>query len=287
MNNNHAGYENGELDENELNENGLVDDEENMDQEEDFFNENNRNNHHRTNGRNGNQPPAHYDQNEDDVQDVEDYDDDGGGGGGGGEEDDEEDDDENGYFANGSHRPHLNQLNQSKLATIPLINPDNHYERQYACKQCDFVTNNPRAVLYHRKEFHKEKINVHECSYCQYASQYSGKVERHTMLRHKAEMALKQSANFNAHNMLKQRSDNKNDENHHHHTNHHHHHAESVTNANGGLNLPAKFQCNQCPCKYKRSSDLSKHLRLKHALNLNMNVKNAVGQQQNWVFLWF
>jgi hypothetical protein len=69
-----------------------------------------------------------------------------------------------------------------------VINSDNHYERQYTCKRCGFFTNNPRAVLYHRKEFHFEKINVHECIYCQYASQYSGKVERHTLLRHKIDI---------------------------------------------------------------------------------------------------
>jgi hypothetical protein len=42
--------------------------------------------------------------------------------------------------------------------------------------------------LYHRKDFHGEKINIYECSYCQYASQYSGKVERHTLSRHKIEV---------------------------------------------------------------------------------------------------
>jgi hypothetical protein len=74
---------------------------------------------------------------------------------------------------------------QSGSSQQPVINSDNHYERQYTCKRCGFFTNNPRAVLYHRRDFHGEKINVHECIYCQYASQYSGKVERHTLLRHK------------------------------------------------------------------------------------------------------
>ena len=67
-------------------------------------------------------------------------------------------------------------------------NSDNHYGRQYNCKQCGYLTNNPRSVLYHRKDFHGEKINIYECSYCQYASQYSGKVERHTLSRHKIEV---------------------------------------------------------------------------------------------------
>ena len=78
------------------------------------------------------------------------------------------------------------QLSSSN--NVPIINSDNHYERQYTCKRCGFFTNNPRAVLYHRKEFHFEKINIHECTYCQYASQYSGKVERHTLLRHKIDI---------------------------------------------------------------------------------------------------
>jgi hypothetical protein len=84
--------------------------------------------------------------------------------------------------------PNADTASLSNLASslgLGVVNSDNHYERQYACQRCNFFTNNPRAILYHRKEFHLEKINVHECQYCQYASQYSGKVERHTLLRHK------------------------------------------------------------------------------------------------------
>jgi len=86
---------------------------------------------------------------------------------------------------NSQKKQKANALAAAAGNTQPVINSDNHYERQYTCKRCGFFTNNPRAVLYHRKEFHFEKINVHECIYCQYASQYSGKVERHTLLRHK------------------------------------------------------------------------------------------------------
>jgi len=77
--------------------------------------------------------------------------------------------------------------------TKSVLNSDNHYERQYNCKNCDYFTNNPRSVLYHRKEFHSEKINIYECAYCQYASQYSGKVERHTLLRHKINISSSQN----------------------------------------------------------------------------------------------
>ena len=148
---------------------------------------------------------------------------------------------------------------------VPVINSDNHYERQYTCKRCGFFTNNPRAVLYHRKEFHFEKINVHECSYCQYASQYSGKVERHTLLRHKIDinnsptkklMNSKLKSDFASTNSTNQTSS-----------------ALDITlnmstigdESKQDLNI-AKFQCNKCPCKYKRSNDLYKHLKLKHGI---------------------
>ncbi|RNA39941.1 zinc finger Xfin-like [Brachionus plicatilis] len=134
----------------------------------------------------------------------------------------------------------------------PVINSDNHYERQYTCKRCDFFTNNPRAVLYHRKEFHMEKINVHECQYCQYASQYSGKVERHTLLRHKIDLT-------NSHKYTPNRTKTElNDSNV----------LNQSTNFAKNDQQLAKFQCIKCTCKYKRSSDLTKHMRLKHSLNV-------------------
>jgi hypothetical protein len=94
-----------------------------------------------------------------------------------------------------SRNGNLLNLVNSNLNTSNVVNSDNHYERQYACKRCDFFTNNPRALLYHRKDAHQEKINVHECSFCQYASQYSGKVERHTLLRHKIDINSRNKLN--------------------------------------------------------------------------------------------
>ena len=79
-------------------------------------------------------------------------------------------------------------VNMDLIMGGSVPNSDNHYGRQYNCKQCGYLTNNPRSVLYHRKDFHGEKINIYECQYCQYASQYSGKVERHTLSRHKIEV---------------------------------------------------------------------------------------------------
>lgn len=236
-----------------------------------------------------------------------------------------------------SQPTHLKQMNIPQDSRV--LNSDNHYERQYACKRCDFFTNNPRAVLYHRKEFHMEKINVHECNYCQYASQYSGKVERHTSLRHKIHsnhspnnksLTKKQSdlnendinsgiinkpnggqmapssnpvvvntattpntpgsrtrsqmQAINNHtnlsrqtssttlndssNTSKQLFNNSNDTTHNHNNNN----SSSFVSSN-------KFQCDRCPCKYKRSSDLSKHLRQKHAIyphNINEYLKKSM-----------
>ena len=45
-----------------------------------------------------------------------------------------------------------------------------------------------------------------------------------------------------------------------------------------------KFQCDKCPCKYKRSSDLTKHLRIKHGIFTNVHEylrKQQQNQQQN------
>jgi hypothetical protein len=188
---------------------------------------------------------------------------------------------------------------------VPIINSDNHYERQYTCKRCGFFTNNPRAVLYHRKEYHFEKINIHECTYCQYASQYSGKVERHTLLRHKIDInnspskkSMNQKAksssltsennnktleiksnNLNSADLVINRSlissqekqtDSDSTTSTPINNNNNNKLAINETvlpfsNNNNNNNLP-KYQCNKCPCKYKRSNDLYKHLKLKHGV---------------------
>jgi hypothetical protein len=200
---------------------------------------------------------------------------------------------------------HVIQQNNGRPASSSsssgmVVNSDNHYERQYTCQRCQFFTNNPRAILYHRKEFHGEKINVHECKYCQYASQYSGKVERHTLLRHKIDANNQNSAtsltlatsvaasNLPQHN----NSSSTNIKLQNHNENDHH----SITSLNNYNNLVPNFQCHLCPCKYKRSSDLTKHLRLKHnasqnpytqhrnnlnsSSNLNRSLNTSVSQQQ-------
>ena len=221
--------------------------------------------------------------------------------------------------------PHSHTNGGANIATNtgPVLNSDNHYERQYACKRCDFFTNNPRAVLYHRKEFHMEKINVHECTFCQYASQYSGKVERHTMLRHKIDvtssssrslikktnenslkkvtdnesrasqdeasllekssnsLSLNESFVHNSRvNLLMKQAENNSDSSFLRNSQYQ---TYQTRNLNSGFS-GAKFQCNKCPCKYKRSSDLSKHLKQKHSIyptNLKDYLTNDVSPVVN------
>ena len=176
----------------------------------------------------------------------------------------------------------VSELNPS----VPIINSDNHYERQYTCKRCGFFTNNPRAVLYHRKEFHFEKINIHECTYCQYASQYSGKVERHTLLRHKIDinqtpakklmsqklkadktldnssLNLTDLANQSQNEVESSRLTNNNrvvnraqldldNNNNNNNSNNKTHSAfsQKPNISQSDLSSLAKFQCNKCPCK--------------------------------------
>lgn len=57
--------------------------------------------------------------------------------------------------------------------------------RNYACKLCDFTSINPRQFLYHQRDSHGQKGNIHECSYCMYASVHSHKLLRHISLVHR------------------------------------------------------------------------------------------------------
>jgi hypothetical protein len=153
---------------------------------------------------------------------------------------------------------------QSHHGRNKIPNTDNHYERQYTCKTCSYLTNNPRAILYHRKEMHKERIPIYECAYCQYASQYSGKVERHTLLRHKIDNNTS-ATSANSHHQSQMQPAVK-------HTStptknlRHEPPVEPVDDMQDPMSGSQQltFQCDKCPCKYKRSNDLYKHLRLKH-----------------------
>lgn len=170
----------------------------------------------------------------------------------------------------------------------PVINSDNHYERQYACQRCNFFTNNPRAILYHRKEYHMEKINVHECLYCQYASQYSGKVERHTLLRHKIDIQNNMNSSLNATGKtpgtpagLAKTPSGLNMSQHQPGLNEQDLVIDDDQVGSSAINLVPNFQCHLCPCKYKRSNDLTKHLRLKHQiLNASSGVPTP-NEQEN------
>lgn len=59
-------------------------------------------------------------------------------------------------------------------------------KRLYKCghEPCTFSTVNPREFLYHRREVHGEKLKIAECPKCQYACQYTQKLQRHILLMH-------------------------------------------------------------------------------------------------------
>lgn len=71
--------------------------------------------------------------------------------------------------------------------------PDNlrplRIRRSYNCDQCGLLTNNPREYLYHLQSVHGEKISVHECKYCIYASKHIQKLTRHCNLVHRQQLA--------------------------------------------------------------------------------------------------
>lgn len=60
--------------------------------------------------------------------------------------------------------------------------------RSYNCDQCGLLTNNPREYLYHLRSIHGEKISVHECKYCIYASKHIQKLQRHCNLVHRQQL---------------------------------------------------------------------------------------------------
>ncbi|XP_054710667.1 uncharacterized protein LOC129220295 [Uloborus diversus] len=62
-------------------------------------------------------------------------------------------------------------------------------KRSYSCDRCGLLTNNPREFLYHLKSIHGEKLSIHECKYCVYASKHVQKLQRHCNLVHRQQLA--------------------------------------------------------------------------------------------------
>ena len=84
------------------------------------------------------------------------------------------------------HHHHQIREGEEEQNKNNVPNTEKHWKKIYSCKFC-FVFYyskiwTKRAILY-SKNYHNEKISIYECKYCQYASQYSGKVERYTLLR--------------------------------------------------------------------------------------------------------
>ena len=57
--------------------------------------------------------------------------------------------------------------------------------RNYFCVDCKSTTRNPRLYLEHRRDFHKEPMSIHACSFCVYASKHSQKLARHLRTVHR------------------------------------------------------------------------------------------------------
>uniref|UniRef100_A0A6G1SKF3 C2H2-type domain-containing protein n=1 Tax=Aceria tosichella TaxID=561515 RepID=A0A6G1SKF3_9ACAR len=62
--------------------------------------------------------------------------------------------------------------------------PPTKVKRKYVCKNCSFMTYNPREHLRHRRDVHNEKVRIVPCFQCQYACQFRQKLNRHLNLMH-------------------------------------------------------------------------------------------------------
>lgn len=60
--------------------------------------------------------------------------------------------------------------------------------RTYSCRECSLVTKWPREFLAHRKDVHGDRITIHDCPFCEYASKQPQKLQRHCNIVHKPEM---------------------------------------------------------------------------------------------------
>ncbi|CAF1656333.1 unnamed protein product, partial [Adineta ricciae] len=77
---------------------------------------------------------------------------------------------------NTSHSP----LNSSPVRS----SPNKNYDRRYSCKSCPFSTHSVKAYFNHRQMAHGEQLIITECPFCDYASQYPGKVKKHLTDEH-------------------------------------------------------------------------------------------------------
>ncbi|KAM7306387.1 uncharacterized protein ISCGN_010104 [Ixodes scapularis] len=60
--------------------------------------------------------------------------------------------------------------------------------RTYTCAECSLVTKESREFLIHRKDVHGDRITIHDCPFCEYASKQPQKIQRHCNIVHKKEM---------------------------------------------------------------------------------------------------
>ncbi|XP_041375200.1 zinc finger protein Xfin-like [Gigantopelta aegis] len=75
----------------------------------------------------------------------------------------------------------LQQVNDP--AGLPL--PPPLVNRNYRCIECGFTTNKSKIFLNHNIDSHGAKFSVFECTFCEYASRWKHKLDRHVKYAHK------------------------------------------------------------------------------------------------------
>ncbi|CAF4615425.1 unnamed protein product [Rotaria sp. Silwood1] len=85
------------------------------------------------------------------------------------------------------HPQNRSPINNSSIPidSSPIrSSPNKTYDRRYSCKLCPFSTHSVKAYFNHRQMAHGEQLIVTECPFCDYASQYPGKVKKHLTDEH-------------------------------------------------------------------------------------------------------
>ncbi|CAF3660680.1 unnamed protein product [Rotaria socialis] len=82
------------------------------------------------------------------------------------------------------NRSPINNSSKPLISSPTCSSPNKTYDRRYSCKSCPFSTHSVKAYFNHRQMAHGEQLIVTECPYCDYASQYPGKVKKHLTDEH-------------------------------------------------------------------------------------------------------
>ncbi|XP_077491889.1 uncharacterized protein LOC144102502 [Amblyomma americanum] len=177
------------------------------------------------------------------------------------------------YLQNGVPEKQNENAEQSKKrpreSSPPVSNKKGRTGRlTYTCAECDFVTKWPREFLSHRRDVHGDRISIHECPFCEYASKQLQNLKKHCNTVHKEEMyggirTMTTMVNGTAHRMFKCRFcplTNKRRANVKIH--------ERMHTASKG----AKFQCVLCSYRCNNTGVLARHMKLHKADNPSLDL---------------